>query len=516
MRSPALKSARDDAVGSVGCPGPKFIRLNEADNVLVLPWGGNAGTEIDAFVLNEDVPAGHKVACADIAKGAVVLKYGRAIGLASRDIRRGDRVHEHNVVTRLGTEALPLWREPKNPKKAPDGAGNGPIDTGARTFSGFRRNGGRPGVRNDLWVIPSVGCVNGELRFILRNYRKPPWIDEVRLLEHPYGCSQLGGDLEATRDILTGLAGNPNAAGVLVVGLGCENLSAEELYSRIRESRGDAVKRVVLQTCEAGAPVPRLLDELAAGAPRSREEFPLSELCVGVKCGGSDGYSGLTANPLVGRFSDWLVSRGGTILATEIPEMFGAEEEVASRIGDRAVFDDFIALDRWFRDYFVRYGQPIYENPSPGNREGGITTLEEKSLGAVEKAGRAPVTKVLRYGQAAVPGGGVQITFAPGNDLVSCTSLAGSGAQLILFTTGRGTPFGSPTPTVKISTNTALAKKHPDWTDFDAGALLEGETWEAAEKRLIDCVLRTACGDRVAHERKGFGEIAIFRDGVTL
>lgn len=380
-------------------------------------------------------------------------------------------------------------------------------------FMGFRREHGRAGVRNDIWIIPAVGCVNGELRAIMRTYRKPEWIDDVKLLEHPYGCSQLGRDIENTADILAGLADNPNAAGVLLAGLGCENLQMSDLMKRI--SNRDKVRKVVLQQDGCGN-IHKLLDELADLAPRERERFPLSDLCVGVKCGGSDGYSGLTANPLVGRFSDILTANGGTILATEISEMFGAEDVITGRIFSDDVYGKFIELDKWFRDFFARHGQPVYENPSPGNRAGGITTLEEKSFGAVEKMGHAPVTQILKYGEQIKKGGGVQITFSPGNDLVSCTALAGAGAQIILFTTGRGTPFGGVVPTIKISTNTPLFEKHPDWIDFDAGTLLRGAKWEGESRRLMNYVLEVAAGRRAIHECKRCFDIAIFKDGVTL
>jgi altronate hydrolase len=362
-------------------------------------------------------------------------------------------------------------------------------------------------------VIPAVGCINGELRALVREWPKPGWIDDVKVLEHPFGCSQLGGDLTMTADLLAGLARNPNAAGVLLAGLGCENLRLPMMLERL--GGASHIRFLTLQT-DGEEKVKPLLEELADAAPRKREPFPVSDLCVGVKCGGSDGYSGLTANPLVGRFSDRLAASGGTVLATEIPEMFGAEEEVAARIADKSEHDRFTSLIRWFRDYFVRHDQPIYENPAPGNREGGITTLEEKSLGAVEKSGSAPVTHILEYGQPVLPGGGVQITFAPGNDLVSCTALAASGAQIILFTTGRGTPFGTVVPCAKISTNSELAARHPGWIDFDAGSLLSGRTWEAETERLVRFVLSVAGGERVAHERKHSSEIAIFKDGVTL
>jgi altronate hydrolase len=493
------------------------IRLNEADNVLVLVRGGKKGDAVNvnvnfggraAAVLAEDVPGGHKVAFSAIPKGGLIVKYGYLIGAATRDIAPGEHVHEHNAATRLDPSMkLPVWEphkahEPPRPNVIPIPG----------TFFGYRRKDGRAGIRNDLWVIPLVGCINGELRALVRDWRKPGWIDDVKILEHPFGCSQLGGDLTMTADLLAGLARNPNAAGVLLVGLGCENLQLPMVLGRLG---APCVRALTLQS-DGGEKIASILEELAADAPRQREPFPLSDLCVGVKCGGSDGYSGLTANPLVGRFSDRLAASGGTVLATEIPEMFGAEAVIAGRAADKKTHDDFIALIRWFQDYFVRHGQPIYENPAPGNREGGITTLEEKSLGAVEKSGSAPVTHVLRYGQSILPGGGVQIAFAPGNDLVSCTALAASGAQIVLFTTGRGTPFGTVVPCVKISTNSALAAKRPDWIDFDAGTLLSGETWETATDRLTNFVLRVAEGERVAHERKHTGEIAIFKDGVIL
>ena len=485
------------------------IKLNKKDNVLVLPDGGRASERVkQRLALVSDVPAGHKIACMDIAAREPIVKYGHVIGLAKTAIKSGEHVHEHNVATRLGTES-----EMFPPPHSGGRSVFRPVAADAGSFSGFRRAVGRAGVRNDLWVIPTVGCVNGELRAVLKSYGKPEWIDDVKLLEHPYGCSQLGADIENTARILAGLADNPNAAGVLFVGLGCENLQICELTRRAASK--EKIRSVVLQE-EGSDRIYSLLDELAEKAPRDRESFPISDLCVGVKCGGSDGYSGLTANPLVGRFSDALTAKGGTILATEIPEMFGAENVITEKIDSGEVYEKFIELDKWFRNFFVCHNQPIYENPSPGNRAGGITTLEEKSLGAVEKMGRAPVTQVLKYGEQIKPGGGAQICFSPGNDLVSCTALAGSGAQIILFTTGRGTPFGSVVPTVKISTNTPLAEKRPYWIDFDAGTLLLGASWEKECGRLMDFVLEVAAGRRAAHENKGSFDIAVFKDGVTL
>jgi altronate hydrolase len=485
------------------------LLLSDADNVVVLPKGGSAGSSVGSLTLADHVPPGHKTARGAISSGSVVVKYGRPIGEATRDIRPGEWVHEHNVKTRLG-DNLPPWTPPKFRESLP-GATAGE----ARYFMGYPRRSGRPGVRNDLWIIPTVGCVNGQVRWEARTFRKPDWIDSVKILEHPYGCSQLGSDMEMTRAILAGLARNPNTAGVVLVGLGCENLTLGSLEEAISAEGGvEGLRSVQLQTAHEGA-LAEALGELAGGAVRERVKCPARELTVGVKCGGSDGFSGLSANPLVGRFADWLTAQGGTILATEIPEMFGAEEVVVSRIREKSVYDAFIAMDRWFRDYYIRHGQPIYENPSPGNRAGGITTLEEKSLGAVEKTGSGSVTSILNYGETS-RGNGVQILFSPGNDLVSCTALAGGGAQIILFTTGRGTPFGSVVPTLKISTNSVIFKGHRSWMDFDAGTLLDGETWEEATSRLTDAALRTASGERAAHERKEIGEIAIFKDGVIL
>lgn len=475
----------------------------------MLPEGGCKGEKTRFGVtLYSEIPAGHKIASEYILAGSPVIKYGHVIGSAKAAIKKGEWVHGHNIATRLGTPAEIF--PPAMSEKTGETQRHAARKEG---FMGFRRGVGRAGVRNDLWIIPSVGCVNGELRSVVREYTKPEWIDDIKILEHPYGCSQLGIDAENTADILAGLADNPNAAGVLIVGLGCENLQIPDIMNRVKNKK--KVRSLLLQEKDTSF-ITVLLNELAARAPRERERFPISDLCVGVKCGGSDGYSGLTANPLVGRFSDILTARGGTVLATEIPEMFGAEDVIASKIYSEDIYRRFLGLNQWFRNFFTRHGQPIYENPSPGNRAGGITTLEEKSLGAVEKMGQSQVQQVLKYGEQIKKGGGVQITFSPGNDLVSCTALAGSGAQIILFTTGRGTPFGSVVPTVKISANTQLLRKHPDWIDFDAGTLLRGASWEEESERLYRYVLETTMGKRAVHERKHCFDIAIFKDGLTL
>lgn len=485
-------------------PSADAIRLGADDTVVVLPHGGKIGDEVEGHALISDIPAGHKAAARDVPLGGTIIKYGHPIGRATAEIKRGEWVHEHNVSTRLADgDVFPSW-------------GGAPakieIDSRGKTFRGWRRAHGRPGVRNELWIIPSVGCVSGEIRALASKWSKPPHIDAVRVLDHPFGCSQLGDDLTMTEALLSGIARNPNAAGVVFAGLGCENLSVDRIIERA--AIGDRGRRVVLQEDDEDK-LCAMLDELADSSPREREELSVADLCIAVKCGGSDGYSGITANPLVGRCADAIASFGGAVIAGEIPEMFGAEEVIASKAATEDVWRSFVATNEWYREYYRRHEQPIFENPSPGNRAGGITTLEEKSLGAVEKMGSTPIVDVLEYGELARKQG-VNIAFSPGNDLVSCTAMAAAGAQMILFTTGRGTPFGTVVPTVKISTNTPLAERRPSWIDFDAGTILSGESIDDATERLVGFVIETASGRRTKNEEKDACGIAIFKDGVTL
>jgi altronate hydrolase len=484
--------------------------LNEADNVAVLPNGGDEGDLIEPardgkIPLNEDIPPGHKVAVRAVSKNGFVIKYGHPIGEAAGDIAPGDWVHTHNLRTCLARGGV-IERRPIQAKKAAK-----KLD--AETFTGYPRISGRPGIRNDIWIVPTVGCVNGEARAIAAEFAVPAWITGVKVLEHPFGCSQRADDLVRAADALAGLAQNPNAAGVLVVGLGCENLKLSMMTERLAGRSN--VRFLSMQQPGSGGLFGKFLRELAEEAPRECDIFPISDLVLGVKCGGSDGYSGITANPLLGRFTDAFAASGGTVIATEIPEMFGAEKVLAPRMSEM-VFESFSALDRWFRDYFTRYDSPVHENPSPGNISGGITTLEEKSLGAVEKTGNAPIVKILRYGETAARIPGVQIAFAPGNDIVSCTAIAAGGAHMVLFSTGRGTPFGTVIPTLKVSANSELARNHPGWIDFDAGTLIETPDWEAAASALAKKIIAVANGEKTANERKGHGEIALFKDGVIL
>lgn len=487
----------------------RSVLLGRNDNVAVLIDGGEKGDSFsqrgENIFLNEDIPPGHKVALKDIEEGAEVLKYDHVIGIAEGFISRGSRVHVHNVKTHLepGTD---LVFDPRPVELE--------IEENPGTFKGFFRPDGRVGIRNELWVIPTVGCVNTVVQSMASRYKVPGWIDRIQVLTHPYGCSQLGRDLAYTADALAGLAYNGNAAGVLIVGLGCENLQPEIMKERLEDHPN--IRFLQLQDVEdEETAFLRLLDELAQNASRERVECPLSSLIIGVKCGGSDAYSSLTANPLVGYVADRVVSWGGTVLATEIPEMFGAEDMLVSRMSDRTVFDDFVDMINWFKEYFLSYKQPVYENPSPGNKEGGITTLEEKSMGAVKKAGSGPVTDVLGYGTLTRKKG-VNIVFSPGNDLVSTTALVASGAHIILFTTGRGTPFGSVVPTIKISTNSDLARKKAGWIDFSAGSILDNGDWDGHILALSELLKETASGKQTLNEKNGLFEIAIFRHGVTL
>ena len=442
---------------------------------------------------------GHKYALRDIAKGEAVLKYGYPIGRATSPIKKGEWVHTHNLRTSLGEsevyEYTPQLQEL-------------PLGNAERTFLGYRRKNGEVGIRNELWVIPTVGCINHVVERLAKEHGAFAYT-------HPFGCSQLGADKETTERVLAGLCRHPNAAGVLVVGLGCENSNIGELKKVLGEYDPARVKFLNCQDVEdemeAGG---RLLAELKAYADGFvREPIPLSELRVGLKCGGSDGLSGITANPLVGRFSDALIAAGGTTLLTEVPEMFGAERILMNRCRDRETFLRTVDLINDFKAYFVRHGQVVYENPSPGNKAGGITTLEEKSLGCVQKGGTATVEGVLGIGEAPTARG-LHLVNGPGNDLVALTNLVASGVHMVLFTTGRGTPLGAPVPTVKISTNTALAEKKPHWIDFDAGRVLTGE--DDLTAALLEYCVRVAEGEKTANERNGFREISIFKDGVML
>ena len=444
---------------------------------------------------------GHKYALRDIRAGEPIIKYGSPIGHATQDIAKGEHVHSHNLKTNLDGVLEYTYQ--------PDFRPVVPVESGL-TFQGYVRENGDVGIRNDVWIVNTVGCVN-------KTASRLAQLTGAKHFEHPFGCSQLGDDGKITQLILRGLVNHPNAGGVLVLGLGCENNNIEVFKKVLGDWDPRRVRFLNAQDCpdeiEEGVRLIRELQEYAGGF--SRQAIPIEKLRVGLKCGGSDGFSGITANPLVGAFSDRIISYGAGCVLTEVPEMFGAEHLLMQRCPTPELFQKTVDLINNFKAYFLRHGQAVYENPSPGNKAGGITTLEEKSLGCVQKGGLSPVADVLDYGDR-VKVGGLSLLNGPGNDLVAVTNLTAAGVHLILFTTGRGTPAGGPVPTVKIATNHALAERKKGWIDFDASPLLDGVSMEEMTGRLLEYVLRVASGEKAANERGGYEEISIFKDGIVL
>ncbi len=494
-----------------------FLKINENDKVVValktIPAGETITVDVQGekrqITALEEIPAGHKMAICDIPAGEEVIKYGYRIGNAKEDIRAGAWVHTHNLKTALG-DLLEYQYEPVEVEEK---------RTEDVTFMGFKRPDGKVGVRNEIWIVPTVGCVNNVATAIARQANRfvKGTVEEVIAFPHPYGCSQMGDDQEHTRQILADLINHPNAGGVLVLGLGCENSNIDVLKNYIGDYDENRVRFLVAQECEDEiAEAVEVVKELIGYASGfEREPVSVSRLVIGMKCGGSDGLSGITANPLVGRFSDTVISKGGTTILTEVPEMFGAETILMNRCADRELFDKTVELINDFKNYFKSHNQTIYENPSPGNKKGGISTLEDKSLGCTQKSGSAKVKGVLRYGET-VKTAGLNLLSAPGNDLVAATALAAAGAQIVLFTTGRGTPFASPVPTVKIATNSTLAGRKKNWIDFNAGVLVEDRSMEEETAKLFAYVVEVASGRKVCSEEAGFHDMAIFKQGVTL
>ena len=493
-----------------------FLQINKGDNVVVCLRPINAGEEIKignhAVQALRNTPAGHKILLCDTPKDKPIIKYGYPIGRAKENLKAGEWVNENNIQTNLSGTLEYEYHPAIKPLS---------IEQEDKSFKGFMRKNGEVGIRNEIWIVPTVGCVNGIAERLARQLEQETQLKGVNAIHawhHNYGCSQLGADHENTRKVLRDICLHPNAGAVLVLSLGCENNQPEDFMKMLGNYDRERIQLLVTQRVEGdeveeGMKILRKLYNTAA--QDKREEVPVSKLRIGLKCGGSDGFSGITANPLVGEFSDWLIAQGGTTILTEVPEMFGAETILMNRCQTADLFQKTVHLINNFKEYFLSHGEPVGENPSPGNKAGGISTLEDKALGCTQKCGHAPVSGVLEYAER-LKTNGLNLLSAPGNDLVASTALAASGCQMVLFTTGRGTPFGTFVPTMKISTNSQIFKSKQNWIDFNAGKLVEGVDMLTLRNDFIDKVIATANGEKVKNEMNGYREIAIFKNGVTL
>lgn len=493
-----------------------FIKINPADSVVVCLKNYTAGEEINVdnktITVLQDTPAGHKILITDTAAGENIIKYGYPIGHARENLKAGQWVNENNLKTNLSGTLSYQYHPVKEELD---------IENENLTFNGYVRKNGEVGIRNEVWIVPTVGCVNGiaeKLATMLSNETKLEGIDAVHAWHHNYGCSQLSEDHENTRKVLRDIVLHPNAGAVLILSLGCENNQPDEFEKLLGDYDKERIKFLVVQKVqgdevEEGMKILRSLYGIAKNDKRT--VCPLNELRVGLKCGGSDGFSGITANPLVGEFSDFLVAQGGTSILTEVPEMFGAETILMNRCKNEELFNQTVKLVNDFKEYFLSHGEPVGENPSPGNKAGGISTLEDKALGCTQKCGRAPVSGVLGYGER-LQVKGLNLLSAPGNDLVASTALAAAGCQIVLFTTGRGTPFGTFIPTMKISTNTNLFNNKPNWIDFNAGELVDGTDMKTLLNKFVQKIISVANGEQTCNEKSGYREISIFKNGVTL
>lgn len=486
----------------------RALQIHKSDNVAVALTGLDAGETVLGVTLRSAVPKGHKYALVALAQGDRVIKYGHPIGFTSTRVAQGDHVHSHNLSTGLSQGAAYAY----------DPAGQAQhLLADTDTFRGYRRRNGLAGTRNEIWVLNTVGCVNSTAARVASACNVSGAVEGVYAFSHPFGCSQLGDDLKHTRKLLASLASHPNAGGVVIIGLGCENNQLDRLLDGMNGVDHDRIRAFNAQKVadeeDSGLNAVRELTEVMAADKRT--DCPASMLTLGMKCGGSDAFSGLTANPLVGQMTDRVTAHGGRAILTEVPEMFGAEQLLMNRAANREVFDKTVDLINEFKNYFIDNHQPVSENPSPGNIAGGITTLEEKSLGAIQKGGQATVGDIIGYGER-VKAPGLTLLQGPGNDAVSSTALSAAGANLILFKTGRGTPLGFPVPTLKISSNSELAGHKSRWIDFNAGMLIEGRTMEELADGLWKLILETASGAPARNEENGYREIAIWKTGVTL
>ncbi|MGF6906054.1 UxaA family hydrolase [Fusobacterium sp. PH5-44] len=494
----------------------EFIKINDDDNVIILLRDYKKDEKIDfggtCVILKENIDRGHKVAIKDIKSGENIIKYGFPIGHAIGDIYAGEWVHVQNIKTNLKDVTTYEY----SPRFV-----NGVFSSKKRNVNVYRRSNGQVGIRNELWIVPTVGCVNGIAQIIMKKFLEKIEnleIDGVNVLAHNYGCSQLGEDHINTRTILQNTVKHPNAGGVLVLGLGCENNQVSDFIATLGDCDKNRTKFLISQDVEDEIEegIKLLLELYEKMKNDKRTEADISVVNFGLECGGSDGLSGITANPMLGLFSDYIISQGGISVLTEVPEMFGAETLLMERCKNHEVFEKCVYLINDFKEYFIRHDQEIYENPSPGNKKGGITTLEDKSLGCTQKSGSSKVVDVLKYGEV-LRERGLNLLSAPGNDLVATTALAASGCHLVLFTTGRGNPYGGYVPTVKISTNSELYKKKPKWIDFNAGRLVTDDiSMEDITEEFIDYMVKVINGEKTNNEKNDFKEIAIFKSGVTL
>lgn len=487
----------------------KLFKINNKDNVAVALEELKKGEIIDNIKLLDDIPFGHKVLLNDLKNGENIIKYGNPIGHLTIDCKKGEHIHEHNLKTNLSDiiEYKYCGENEYQPKKC---------DV---TFSGYLRQDGRAATRNEIWIIPTVGCVNNTAKRLEKIGQDiiGDGCDGVFAYTHPFGCSQLGDDQENTRKILAALANHPNAGGVLIVSLGCENTNAETFKKYLGEYNKKRIKFLVTQDCENELEKgEELLKELYTFVKSfKREPIPINKLVVGYKCGGSDAFSGITANALCGRLTDKLTSFGTSTILTEVPEMFGAEKLLMKRCENEKVFNKCVNMINSFKQYFFSHNQECYENPSPGNHDGGITTLEEKSLGCIQKGGKAVITDVLEYGEHCKKQG-LNLLTGPGNDIVSTTNLTAAGANIILFTTGRGTPLGASVPTIKVASNSRLAKRKSNWIDFNAGELIESNDFENMTEEIFKLLIDIASGRQTKNEQNGYRDISIFKDGVIM
>lgn len=496
------------------------IKLYPQDTVALatseLKKGQTVTVDGETITLLDDIPNAHKIALKDFETGEAVRKYDNIIGYASKPIKKGEWIHSHNEVTGLGKSKE--YTYDFNPISIFPGESD-------KTFMGYDRADGGAGIRNHLAIISTVFCANGPLRKLARmaeaKYPATENFDGIIAFDQEFGCSQTGKDLVTTCKIIAGIAKNANFGGVLLVSNGCEMAIPSVLEQYMGDYDKKRIRTLTLQEVEdeftAGM---ELIDEIMEEMKDDkRTPININRLHIAMNCGGSDGYSGITANTLLGTLCDTLVKEGAIMNMTEVPEMMGAEHILMNRAADKSIFDDIVKMMYDYDAYFARYGEKAADNPTQGNKAGGLTTLEEKSLGCIQKGGHCAVMEVLEYGERATKNGFVLVS-GPGNDLAGVSGQIAAGAVLTIFTTGRGTPCGFAGPTFRLASNTALATRKSNWIDYDAGRLLTAKTPEEVEalnKELYDAIMATVNGQyRTRTEENGYYILGALKDGVTL